>query len=177
METKTLQTRCCIAGGGPAGIMLAFLLAKAGIDVIVMEKWGNFLRDFRGDTIHPSTMEVLKELGLLEKFLALRHNETRQMSAHIGGKEYIAADFTHLKTTCPFIAFIPQSDFLNFISEEAKKYPGFHLMMETEALDIIKENGKVTGIKTKHGANEFDIHTELVIGADGRHSVIRQKAA
>jgi 2-polyprenyl-6-methoxyphenol hydroxylase-like FAD-dependent oxidoreductase len=174
---RTITTRCCIAGGGPAGIMLGFLLAKAGIDVVVLEKWPDFFRDFRGDTIHPSTMEVLHELGLLEGFLKLPHSEMQQMTAHIGGEEIIAADFTRLHVRCPYIAFIPQWDFLNFMSTEAKKYPGFHLMMETEALGIIEEKGVVVGVKAKDKEGESEIHAELVVGADGRHSTIREKSA
>jgi len=176
MIANTIQTRCCIAGGGPAGIMLGYLLARAGIGVVILEKWGDFLRDFRGDTIHPSTMEVLSELGLLEKFLALPHDETKQMKIHIGGKEYTIADFTSLHVKCPYVAFIPQSDFLNFISVEAKKYPGFHLMMNAEAIDIIEENGKIAGVKVKSGDNIFEIRAELTVGADGRNSLIREKA-
>ncbi len=170
------STRCAIAGGGPAGIMLGYLLARAGIDVVVLEKWPDFFRDFRGDTIHPSTMEVLFELGLLEEFLALPHSEMQQMDAHIGGEEFIAADFTRLRTRTPFIAFIPQWDFLNFMSAKAKAFPHFHLMMETEATDIIVENGKTVGIKAKNKEGELEIRTDLVVGADGRHSTIREKA-
>jgi len=171
-----MHTRCCIAGGGPAGIMLGYLLARAGIDVVVLEKWPDFFRDFRGDTIHPSTMEVLHELGLLEEFLKLPHNETRQMAGHIGGTEITVADFTRLSLRCPFIAFIPQWDFLNFISAKAKAFPGFHLLMEAEATDLVEENGKVVGIKAKNKEGEFEIRSELVIGADGRRSTIREKS-
>jgi len=129
--------------------MLGYLLARAGIDVVVLEKWGDFLRDFRGDTIHPSTMEVLSELGLLQKFLAMPHDETRQMKIHIGSREFVMVDFNGLKTLCPYIAFIPQSDFLNFIANEGKKYPGFHLMMNTEALTISEEGGGGDWFKSK----------------------------
>ncbi len=173
---RTVNTRCCIAGGGPAGIILGFLLARAGIDVIILEKWPDFFRDFRGDTIHPSTMEVLHELGLLEGFLKLPHSEMQQMAAHMGGEEIVVADFTRLRVRCPYIAFIPQWDFLNFMALEAKKYPGFHLMMETEALDIIGGKGIVVGARVKDKEGEFEIRAELVVGADGRHSTIRDKA-
>jgi 2-polyprenyl-6-methoxyphenol hydroxylase-like FAD-dependent oxidoreductase len=176
MITKTLQTRCCIAGGGPAGIMLGFLLARAGIEVVVLEKWGDFLRDFRGDTIHPSTMQVMNELGLIDKFMALPHDEARQMKVHISGKEFAMADFSTLKINYPFVAFIPQSDFLNFISGEAKKYSTFHLMMNAEATDLIEENGKMVGIKAKSGEDTIEIRAELTVGADGRSSTIREKA-
>src|SRR5271168_2265398 len=115
---ETIKTRCCIAGGGPAGIMLGYLLARSGVDVVVLEKWPDFFRDFRGDTIHPSTMEVLHELGLLEEFLTLPHSEMQQMAAHMGGQEVVMADFSKLKVRCPYIAFIPQWDFLTFLSNK-----------------------------------------------------------
>jgi len=174
---RTITTRCCISGGGPAGIMLGFLLARSGVDVIVLEKWPDFFRDFRGDTIHPSTMQILKELGLLEKFLALPHNETRQLAAHIGGQEAILADFTHISSDYPFLAFLPQWDFLNFITAEAKKYPSYKVLMSTEATDLIKDsNGQVIGVMAKDAEGEFEIRSELVVGADGRHSTVREKS-
>lgn len=156
--------------------MLGYMLARAGIDVTVLEKWPDFFRDFRGDTIHPSTMDVLHELGLLEKFLKLPHNETRKLKAYVGNDEITLVDLTHLNTICKFVAFIPQWDFLNFITAEAKKYPTFHLLMETEVVDLIKENGKVAGVLAKSKDATFEIKAELVIGADGRHSTIREKA-
>lgn len=173
---ENIKTRCCVAGGGPAGIMLGYLLARKGIDVIVLEKWPDFFRDFRGDTIHPSTMELLAELGLLDEFLKLPHNEMQQMAAHMGGEEITLADFTRLNVRCPFIAFIPQWDFLNFITAKAKAFPGFHIMMETEAIDIIKDHDRVIGVRAKNKEGEFEILAELVVGADGRHSTIREKA-
>lgn len=173
---KDMTVRCCISGGGPAGIMLGFLLARAGIETVVLEKWPDFFRDFRGDTIHPSVMEILHELGLLEKFLKLPHDEVRQAEGDIGNEKVIVADFTHLKLHSPFLAFIPQWDFLNFISAEAKKYPAFHLLMETEATDLIEENGVVVGVKAKNKEGAFDIRSELVVGADGRHSTVREKS-
>src|SRR5580698_3076127 len=130
---RSISTQCVIAGGGPAGVMLGYLLGRAGIDVVVLEKWPDFFRDFRGDTIHPSTMEILYELGLLDDFLKLPHNEMTRMALHAGGREAIVADLSHLKVHCPYIAFIPQWDFLNFISAKAKAFPHFHLLMETEA--------------------------------------------
>ena len=128
---QNLQTDCVIAGGGPAGVMLGYLLARAGVDVVVLEKWPDFFRDFRGDTIHPSTMELLRELGLLEEFLKLPHNETKQVAANISGQEIILADFTKLKTACPFLGFMPQWDFLNFLAQKVQQYDKFHLMMAT----------------------------------------------
>ncbi|HZZ99185.1 MAG TPA: FAD-dependent oxidoreductase [Candidatus Paceibacterota bacterium] len=175
MSERDLHTRCCIAGGGPAGIMLGYLLARAGIDVVILEKWPDFFRDFRGDTIHPSTMEVLAELGLLEDFLKLPHNEMTRMTFHAGNEEVTVADLSHLKVHCPFIAFMPQWDFLNFLSGRAKEYSNFHLLMATEAIDLIEENGGVVGVRAKDSTGEFNIHADLVVGADGRHSVIREK--
>tara|TARA_R110000824_G_scaffold401771_1_gene615628 strand:- start:317094 stop:318320 length:1227 start_codon:yes stop_codon:yes gene_type:complete len=173
---RTLTTTCCIAGGGPAGIMLGFLLARSGVEVTVLEKWPDFFRDFRGDTIHPSTMQLLKELGLLEKFLALPHDKTRRIGLHIGGEEIQLADFTHLKTGMPFIAFIPQWDFLNFLSKEAKQYPNFTLLMETEVTDVLTEEGRVAGVMAKDAEGTFEIRADLTVGADGRHSTVREKA-
>jgi 2-polyprenyl-6-methoxyphenol hydroxylase-like FAD-dependent oxidoreductase len=169
-------TRVCISGGGPAGVMLGYLLARAGVDVIVLEMWPDFFRDFRGDTIHPSTMQVLDELGLLEEFLALPHSEMTRMTFHIGAVEATVADLSHLPVRSPFIAFIPQWDFLNFLSTKAKAFPSFHLLMGTKAADIIREGGRVVGIRAEGKDGAFDIHADLVIGADGRHSTIREKA-
>jgi len=174
--SNNIQTRCCIVGGGPAGIMLGYLLARAGIHVTVLEKWPDFFRDFRGDTIHPSTMDALYELDLLEDFLKLPHNKTRQMLGHIGGEEIPIADFTRLSVRCPFIAFIPQWDFLNFLSSKAKVFPTFHLMTQTQAIDVLEEKGRLIGVRVKNSDKEFNIFADLVIGADGRHSIIREKA-
>jgi 2-polyprenyl-6-methoxyphenol hydroxylase-like FAD-dependent oxidoreductase len=176
ISLKTIHTRCCIAGGGPAGIMLGYLLARSGIDVIVLEKWPDFFRDFRGDTIHPSTMQVLHELGILEDFLKLPHQKTRQIHGYIGGEEIIFADFSYLKVRCPYIAFVPQWDFLNFIAEQAKRYSSFHLYMETETTDILEERGRVVGVRAKSPTGEIEIRAELIVGADGRHSTVREKA-
>ena len=155
--------------------MLGYLLARAGIDVVVLEKWPDFFRDFRGDTIHPSTMRILRELGLLEDFLALAHNEMTKMTLHFDAEEITVADLSHLNAKEKFVAFIPQWDFLNFISSKAKAFPNFHLEMETEATDLISEAGRVVGIRAKNKNGEFEIRAGLVIGADGRHSTIREK--
>ena len=173
---KRVDTRCCIVGGGPAGMMLGYLLARAGVDVLVLEKHPDFLRDFRGDTIHPSTLELMHELGLLEKFLQRPHDEVRQLNGWIGESRLHLADFTHLPTHCKFIAFMPQWDFLNFFAEQAMCYPSFRLLMNTEATDLLVENGLVTGVRAKSAQGQLAIHADLTIAADGRHSVIRQRA-
>ncbi|HEV3245010.1 MAG TPA: FAD-dependent oxidoreductase [Candidatus Paceibacterota bacterium] len=172
---RSISSRCVIAGGGPAGVMLGYLLARAGIDTIVLEKWPDFFRDFRGDTIHPSTMEVLHELGLLDDFLKLPHNEMTRMTVRVGDREATVADLSLLHVRCPYIAFIPQWDFLNFLSSKATAFPSFHLMMETEATELIEEGGKVVGVRAKNKGEEFEIRAELIVGADGRHSTIREK--
>jgi 2-polyprenyl-6-methoxyphenol hydroxylase-like FAD-dependent oxidoreductase len=157
-------------------MMLGFLLARAGIEVVVLEKHGDFLRDFRGDTIHPSTLQVMHELGLLEDFLRRPHNEVHELDAQFGDERVTVADFTHLPTQCKFIAFMPQWDFLNFIAERGKRYPGFHLKMETEATDLIEENGRVVGVRAHGKTGAMEIRADLVVGTDGRHSTVRAKA-
>ena len=174
--TEAIRTTCAIAGGGPAGMMLGFLLARAGVDVVVLEKHKDFFRDFRGDTIHPSTLDVIGELGLLDEFLKLPHEEARRLSGVIGGKSIRIADFSHLRTRCPFIALMPQWDFLNFLARHGAGYPAFHLRMETEATDLIEENGRVTGLCAKTPTGDVAITADLVVGADGRHSTVRERA-
>src|SRR5215468_872147 len=144
--TETIETRCCIAGGGPAGIMLGFLLARAGVDVVVLEKHADFLRDFRGDTVHPSTLELMYELGILDEFLAVPHEELRSISGVVGGYSFKVADFSRVPTHCKFVALMPQWDFLNFISERARQFRGFELRLEHEATDLRREDGKIVGV-------------------------------
>ena len=171
-----LATRCCIAGGGPAGMMLGFLLARAGIDVVVLEKHADFLRDFRGDTVHPSTMQVLHELGLLDGFLARPHSEVRTLAAKIGEELIQIADFSHLPTQAKFVAFMPQWDFLDFLADQAKRFPTFRLLMETEATDLIHEGDTVVGVTARGPDGALDIRAELVVACDGRHSTLRDAA-
>jgi 2-polyprenyl-6-methoxyphenol hydroxylase-like FAD-dependent oxidoreductase len=156
--------------------MLGFLLARAGVGVVVLEKHADFFRDFRGDTIHPSTLQVMHEFGLLDEFLKIRHEEIRQLRALIGDTEVQVADFTHLPTVCKFIALIPQWDFLNFLAEQAKRYPGFDLRLETEATDLVIEGDRVVGLRTESPEGPLEIRADLVVGADGRHSIVRERA-
>ena len=157
-------------------MMLGFLLARAGVEVLVLEKHADFLRDFRGDTIHPSTLELMYELGLLDEFLKRPHQELQELRGQVGRETFTMADFSHLPTHCKFIALMPQWDFLNFLVEQGRRYPGFHLEMQAEATDLIEENGHVVGVRiaTQHGIRE--VRANLTIGADGRHSVIRARA-
>jgi len=173
---EKLQTRCVIAGGGPAGIMAGYLLARAGVPVIVLEKHADFFRDFRGDTIHPSTLELMRELGLLDEFLKQPHQVVRELRAVVNGQVVPIADFTKLPTRCKFIAFMPQWDFLNFLSSHARRFPNFQLHMETEVVDLLSDDGRVTGVRAKTPRGELDVDADLVIGADGRHSIIQSRA-
>jgi 2-polyprenyl-6-methoxyphenol hydroxylase-like FAD-dependent oxidoreductase len=174
---ETIATRCCIAGGGPAGMMLGFLLARAGIDVVVLEKHKDFLRDFRGDTIHPSTLEMMHELGLLSEFLKLPHERAEVLSGRYGSFPVTIADFRHLPTQCRFIALMPQWDFLNFLAEHGRRYTGFRLLMEAEAKELIEEGGRIAGLRAATPDGPLDIRATLVVGCDGRHSIVREKAA
>jgi 2-polyprenyl-6-methoxyphenol hydroxylase-like FAD-dependent oxidoreductase len=170
------RTTCCIAGGGPAGVMLGFLLARAGVDVTVLEKHKDFFRDFRGDTIHPSTLEVMHELGLLEDLLCQPHDELRGIEAHFGERVLHLADLTHLPTHCKFIAFMPQWDFLNFLARHAQSFPQFRLRMQAEVTDLLLENGRVTGVKAHTPEGTLELRAELVVAADGRSSTVRERA-
>ncbi len=170
------RVSCCIAGGGPAGMVLGYLLARAGVDVCVLEKHADFLRDFRGDTIHPSTLEIMFELGLLEEFLQRPHQELRELRGEISGQPIVMGDFTHVPTHCKFLAFMPQWDFLNFVSEKAKAYSAFHLAMETSVVDLIERDGRITGVIVDGPDGRRDISADLVVGADGRHSIVRDRA-
>jgi len=168
-----LATQCCIVGGGPAGMMLGFLLARTGVRSVVLEKHGDFLRDFRGDTVHPSTLDVMDELGLLDEFLKLPHQEVSRVSAQFGEERVQVADFSHLPVRCRFIALMPQWDFLDFLAAHGKRYPAFTVLMRAEATGLIEEGGKVVGVHATVDGKPQEIRADLVVGADGRHSTVR----
>jgi len=174
MAAKSLETTCCIAGGGPAGMMLGFLLARAGVPVVVLEKHKDFLRDFRGDTVHPSTLEIMHELGLLDEFLKLPHAKVDHITMQIGRDRVVIGHFDTLPVRCKFIALMPQWDFLNFIARQAGRYATFDLRMEAEATDLIVENDGVVGLRAKTPDGGLAIRADLVVGADGRHSTVRE---
>jgi 2-polyprenyl-6-methoxyphenol hydroxylase-like FAD-dependent oxidoreductase len=171
-----IETGCCIVGGGPAGMMLGFLLARAGLDIVVLEKHADFLRDFRGDTIHPSTLELMHELGLLDDFIKLPHERAEQLSGRYGDMPVTIADFRHLPTQCKYIALMPQWDFLNFLADRGRRYKGFRLLMSTEATGLMEEGGRTIGVRASAPASEIEIRAALVVGCDGRHSTLREQA-
>ena len=176
MTNHEVSVSCCIAGGGPAGMMLALLLARAGVPVLVLEKHADFLRDFRGDTIHPSTMQIMYELGILDEFLRRPHQEARTLGAQIGDEFIEVADFSHLPTHCRFVALMPQWDFLDFVAQQARRYPAFQLEMQAEVTGLIEQGGRVVGVRAETPSGPLSVHADLVIGADGRHSVVREQA-
>ncbi|BBA88895.1 FAD-dependent oxidoreductase [Mycobacterium pseudoshottsii] len=175
MESE-LRARCCVAGGGPAGMMLGYLLARAGVDVIVLEKHADFLRDFRGDTIHPSTLEVMNELGLYDQLLQRPHQPTPTLNAQFGSFRALVADFRHLPVRGKFVAMMPQWDFLDFIAKEAQRFSSFRLLMRAEVTKLIEEPNRVTGVVVNTPDGEQKIHSDLVIGCDGRTSTVRAQA-
>jgi 2-polyprenyl-6-methoxyphenol hydroxylase-like FAD-dependent oxidoreductase len=173
---QRVAVRCCIAGGGPAGVMAGLLLARAGIDVVVLEKHADFFRDFRGDTIHPSTLALMQELGSLDDLLKLPHEEAHHLAFQFGALKGVVADFDRAKLRIPFIAFMPQWDFLDFLARRAARYPTFSLKMSAEVTGLIEENGRVVGVTATTPRGPLDVRADLVIAADGRHSRVREKS-
>ena len=173
---RKLTVQVCIAGGGPAGMMLGYLLGRAGIDTCVLEKHADFLRDFRGDTVHPSTMQIMRELGLLEDFLKLPHSEIPGFSAEIGQRAYKIADFNRIPGACKFIAFMPQWDFLNFLADKGRRFPGLKVLMNTEVTALAEAGGRVVGVEARSADGPLAVRADLVVGCDGRTSVVRRAA-
>src|SRR6266566_6042444 len=173
-QLSTDSVNCCIAGGGPAGMMLGFLLARAGIEVTVLEKHADFFRDFRGDTVHPSTLEILYELGIVDEFLKLPHSEVRKLTGQIGDTTLTLGDFSHLPTHCKFLVLMPQWDFLNFLADQARKYPSFKLEMEAQATGLPFDRDRVAGVSVKTPTGQLEIRADLVVAADGRDSHLRE---
>ena len=177
MPVATARTHCCVVGGGPAGVMLGYLLARAGVRITVLEKHRDFNRDFRGDTVHPSTLQLMKQLGILEEFLALPHQRVDHVRATFGGRTFEMASLSSLKIDTPFVALMPQWDFLSFLSGKAKAWPEFTLLMEHEATDLLIQGSRIQGVVAKTPGGEKRIEADLVIAGDGRHSLMREKAA
>ncbi|UFW53645.1 MULTISPECIES: FAD-dependent oxidoreductase [Bradyrhizobium] len=173
---RLTNVRCCIVGGGPAGMMLGYLLGRAGIDVVVLEKHADFFRDFRGDTVHPSTLQVMDELGLIDDFLKLPHQRLQKMDGLFGGTKVRIADLSRLDTKYPFIAFMPQWDFLNFLREAGKRFASLKVMMNTEAVDLIRRGDAIAGVRANTPDGPVDIEADLTIACDGRHSTVRERA-
>ncbi|MGE0287782.1 MAG: FAD-dependent oxidoreductase [Bradyrhizobium sp.] len=173
---QSMKVRCCIVGGGPAGMVLGYLLGRAGVDVVVLEKHADFFRDFRGDTVHPSTMEVMDELGLIDGFLKLPHQRLQKLEGDFAGTRVHVADLGRLKTKYPYIAFMPQWDFLNFLRDAGKRFPSLKVMMSTEAVDLIRDGGRIAGVRARTPDGTIDIAADLTIACDGRHSTVRERA-
>jgi 2-polyprenyl-6-methoxyphenol hydroxylase-like FAD-dependent oxidoreductase len=173
---EKLTTQCCIAGGGPAGVMLGLLLARAGVNVVVLEKHADFFRDFRGDTVHPSTLEMMNELGYLGEFLAVPHQEMRAITVKAGKETFQFADFSNLPVQSKFIALMPQWDFLNFLAKKGSGYPGFSLRMKTEVTGLLERDGVVRGVTATTPGGSLEVSADLSVASDGRHSILRSEA-
>jgi 2-polyprenyl-6-methoxyphenol hydroxylase-like FAD-dependent oxidoreductase len=174
--TEILKVQCCVVGGGPAGMMLGYLLGRAGVRTVVLEKHADFLRDFRGDTVHPSTLQIMDELGLLGEFLQRPHSEMPALSAEVGDQSFKVADFRHIPGPCKFMAVMPQWDFLNFIHEKGRGFPSLTVMMQSEVLGLIRMAERVAGVACRTPDGPLDIHADLVVGCDGRASIVRAQA-
>src|SRR5436305_10680081 len=174
---RTIATRCCIGGGGPAGMMLGYLLGRAGVETIVLEKHADFFRDFRGDTVHPSTLQVMDELGLIDGFLQLPHQQIQKMDGQFGGSSIRISDLRRLNTKYPFIAFMPQWDFLNFLREQGRRFASLKVMMSANATDLLWSGDRVAGVRADTPDGGIEIHADLTVACDGRYSTVRDKAA
>ncbi|WP_193791646.1 FAD-dependent oxidoreductase [Bradyrhizobium embrapense] len=175
-NTRQMKARCCVVGGGPAGMMLGYLLARAGVDVVVLEKHADFFRDFRGDTVHPSTLQVMDELGLIDGFLKLPHQDIQKLDGMFGGTAVRIADLSRLSVKYPFIAMMPQWDFLNFLRESGRRFPSLKVLMSAEATDLIRRGDAVAGVHVNTPDGPIEIEADLTIGCDGRHSIVRERA-
>ncbi|WLB05990.1 FAD-dependent oxidoreductase [Bradyrhizobium elkanii] len=175
-NTRQIRVRCCVVGGGPAGMMLGYLLGRAGVDVAVLEKHGDFFRDFRGDTVHPSTLQVMDELGLIDGFLKLPHQDIQTLDGMFGGTSVRIADLRRLSVKYPFIAMMPQWDFLNFLRESGSRFPSLKVLMKAEATDLIRRGDAVAGVRANTPDGPVEIEADLTIGCDGRHSIVRERA-